>query len=136
MEVPLLVLADAANVASTGKLNILGIFNRIQWRSYPFVLPMCSLVFRLVGGPAERGTTKQLKVLFMDADGGRLLELESELSIPDEANRLVFTTDSILSIANLVIPKPGTYSFEITVNGESKARITLEAVQVAAEPET
>jgi hypothetical protein len=136
VEVPLLVLADAANVSSSGKLNILGIFGRIQWATYPFMLPMCALVFRIVGGPAERGTTKELKVFFLDADGNRLLELESTLAIPDDADRLVFVGDSILTLANLAIPKPGTYSFEITVNGDSKARISLEAVQVAAEPET
>lgn len=97
---------------------------------------MCALVFRLVGGPTEFGTTKALKVFFMDADGNRLMELESSLTVPEQSGQLVFTGDSILTLANLVIPKPGTYSFEITVNGEPKARVALEAVQIAVEPET
>jgi hypothetical protein len=136
VEIPLLVLADAANTTGSGKLNILGIFNRVQFPRYPFALPMCALVFRLVGGPTEFGTTKALKVFFMDADGNRLMELESSLTVPEQSGQLVFTGDSILTLANLVIPKPGTYSFEITVNGEPKARVALEAVQIAVEPET
>ena len=46
MRVPLAVLADYANVTTDGKLNIMGIFNRIFASALPVVHPQMRLVMR------------------------------------------------------------------------------------------
>ena len=47
MLVKLAVLADYANVTSDGKLNILGIFDRMNVLNLPAVHPQMNLVLRL-----------------------------------------------------------------------------------------
>ena len=55
MDVTLAVLADHANVSDQGKLNILGIFDRILASNFPAVHPQLHPVLRFSASPAERG---------------------------------------------------------------------------------
>lgn len=76
MEVSLAVLADYANLAQDGKLNIMGIFQEVNPPVLPFALPQMYLVISLVAGPAEFDTTKDIKIALLDNDG-------NEITIPD-----------------------------------------------------
>jgi hypothetical protein len=53
MYVAFALLADAANVALDGKLNILGVFDVVRAAAFPTVLPRVHLVARL---KAQAGT--------------------------------------------------------------------------------
>lgn len=46
MEVSLALLADYANVTREGKLNLLGLFDRIDARAVPWVHPQMQLVLQ------------------------------------------------------------------------------------------
>jgi hypothetical protein len=55
MEVDLALLADAATIDASGKLNILGIFDRLTTSSFPTRHPRLSLVLRFSAGVQEVG---------------------------------------------------------------------------------
>ena len=54
MRVTLAVLADYANISQEGKLNILGIFDRIAVAEVPTSLPQMHFIMRLEAHAAER----------------------------------------------------------------------------------
>ena len=72
MNVRLAVLADYANVTGDGKLNILGIFDRINLLQIPAVHPQMHLVLRIEAHPSGIG------VLVDSTEGScRNIELEA-----------------------------------------------------------
>jgi len=68
VEVPLLLVADYANVTDNGKLNVMGIFQRLHAREFPARHPVMQLVIKLVAGPGEYGESRRLTVRLLDAD--------------------------------------------------------------------
>ncbi len=81
MDVPLAVLADAANTAADGRLNILGIFDEIRSSQFPAIHPAAVLVFRLRARRSEQGGQARVTVRLMDMDSV-LAEIEGEFVIP------------------------------------------------------
>ena len=55
MEVDLALIADAATIDSSGKLSILGIFDRIGTSSFPAQHPHMVLVLRFIAAVNEAG---------------------------------------------------------------------------------
>ncbi|MGB3906069.1 MAG: hypothetical protein WBB22_14235, partial [Anaerolineae bacterium] len=72
MKMTLALLADYANVSQEGKLNIMGIFDRIFTRAFPTAHPEMRLVMRFEFGAAELGRERRLEVKTLDADGAIL----------------------------------------------------------------
>lgn len=126
MDVPLAVVADAANVSREGKLNILGLFDTIRAEAFPCVHPMLALVIRFQGDPGDRGQRKELRIQFVDEDGQLLISLDSVLAVAADAG-LRPTFDNILAIGGLQLPRPGGYEFLVLVNGQTQARVPLRA---------
>ena len=59
MQVKLAVVADYANVSSEGKLNILGIFDRINVSDLPAAHPQMHLILRLEAHSTDASSTRQ-----------------------------------------------------------------------------
>lgn len=133
MEVPYAFLADSANYSQEGKINVLGIFNRLSAPKFPTTHPSMSFVMRLEASPAEAGQTKKVEIHIMDEDGKRLGTLSADLEIPQEESGRRTIIDSILAIKMFKFPHPGVYSFTVLVGGEPKKEVTLEIVQISSE---
>ena len=82
MEVPLAVLADAANVSREGKLNIFGIFNRLWAIKFPAKHPQAQLVMVFEADAGEAGQKKTVGVLLRDSDGNKIFGIEGEFVLP------------------------------------------------------
>src|SRR3990172_9042749 len=123
MEVPLALLADYANVSGEGKLNVMGVFNRIWAKEFPAVHPEMQLVFRLEAGPAERGQEKTIEVKLLDADGAVVQHLTGHLAVPRESRELTIQIDQIVRFIGITFEKAGDYRFDILVNGETKSSV-------------
>ena len=123
MDVPLALLADYANVSREGKLNVMGVFNRIWAKAFPAEHPEMQLVFRLEAGPAERGQEKTVEVKLLDADANVVLHFKGPLTVPEESAKLIIQIDQILKLTNVRFDKPGDYRFDILVNGEPKRSV-------------
>lgn len=124
MQVKLAVVADHANVSSEGKLNILGIFDRIVVSDLPAVHPQMHLIVRLEAHPAERDRPHPVEVRLHDPDGQTVFELKGEV-VPEGLAGETIAANQIVGINNLVLAKTGEYVFVIFVDHDLKAETPL-----------
>lgn len=125
MEVALALLADYANVTKEGKLNLLGLFDRINASSLPWTHPQMQLVLSLEATPAEWDSSKKVEIKLLDADGTMKLTIGSDLKVPKgEAGRNVLI-NSIIGINNLRFDTEGDYAFHILIGEDDKKVIPL-----------
>ena len=131
MEVTLALLCDAANTTAEGKLNILGTFDHISASEFPAVHPAMALVLRLSASPAEVGSSRELSIRVLDADGGQLGEITGQVNIGESLTPGAGSQcQLIFNLPNTSFPLPGRYAFHVLVSGDDKAQVPLEVVQM------
>jgi hypothetical protein len=133
MQVKLAVLADYANVSSEGKLNILGIFDRVNVTDLPAAHPQMHLILRLQAHPAERDRPHKVEIRLHDPDGQTVFELAGDIvprGIPGET----IASNQILTINNLAIAKVGEYTFVVFIDNDLKAEVPLSVGFSESEP--
>ena len=126
MEIDLALLADAATVDAAGKLNILGIFDRISTTSFPAHHPHVSLVLRFVASLKEAGR-HAVQIRLKDEEGKEIMKAEGELHIGSgpAALRGQVRIPQVLNFDRLTFPKPGRYGFDVLVDGEHHVSVPL-----------
>lgn len=126
MEARLAFFCDAATSDSTGKLNVLGIFNNLNAVKFPAKHPQLTLVVVLRGHRSEAGD-HHLTINLVDADGkGILAPIGGRFAIRPEA----LDANLILNIQNLDLPAPGAYSADITVDNHFLKSVPLTVIKV------
>jgi hypothetical protein len=130
MEVTLALLADAANVSTDGKLNIIGVFNALGGTSFPVVQPQMALVLRFEATRAEEGRTRPIEIQLADGDGRKLFKIDAQLVVPQGAPGTPIRLNHILMLHGIQFPKPGDYVFNILVGDDQKAAVDLRLVEV------
>ena len=124
MNVPLALLADAANISQEGKLNVLGAFDNINALSFPVVHPVMVLVIGLTASPAEYGHKRKCKIRLLDADANQLLAIEGDLEVNQpsdlEAPRSVYIP---FTLPPITFPHEGDYAFHILIGDDEKATV-------------
>jgi hypothetical protein len=83
MHVRLAVLADYANVTGDGKLNILGIFARINLMQIPAVHPQMHLVLRIEAHPSELNRAYDVEIRLQDPAGLTIFEVKVRSSLEE-----------------------------------------------------
>jgi hypothetical protein len=126
MEIDLALLADAATVDAAGKLNILGIFDRISSTVFPAPHPHLSLVLRIGGSMKEAGD-HTVEIVLRDPDGEEMLRMNGGINIPmgPTGSGGMYRVPQIINMDRLLFPKPGRYSFDVAVDGEHHVSIPL-----------
>lgn len=133
MRINLAVLADYANVTGDGKLNILGIFDRINLMQIPAVHPQMHLVLRLDAHSAEQNRSHPVEIRLQDPEGVVIFEVKGEIVPRGEAGMPV-STNQILTLNNLQLEKIGDYVFVVLINHDVKAEVPLAVEFVAMAP--
>ena len=130
MEVKTAVLADAANVSKDGKLNIMGIFDRITADEFPTSWPSMSFVVRLQAHSTETGKHKMI-VVVADEDGRKIAEMAAEFTIPKSkvGDGMPWKGQLIFPIVGAQFPEPGMYSFDILIDGRYEDSMGLLLVK-------
>lgn len=132
MELKLGVIADAANVADQGKLNILGEFNQITSTGPPPVIwPMFTLVARLEA-PTVEGTQHKVGIDLVDGDGKSILpgRIEGPIKFSAQGPGRPLRANLIAQLQGMIFPAFGTYEFHIIVDGRSVGTIPVHIVQM------
>ena len=129
MQIKLALLADYANVTAEGKLNILGIFDRITVQDLPAVHPQMHLILRLEAHAAERNRSHGIEIRLYDPDGLTVFEVKGDM-VPHGSAGVTSATNQILTLNNLQLNKAGGYMFVVFVNNDLKSEIPL-GVEVA-----
>ena len=113
MEIDLALLADAATIDASGKLNILGIFDRIGVVQFPAQHGRVTLVLRFSAGTSEIGS-HDVHIRMSDPGVAEVLSLNGEMQLvgapsPGDGIRV----PHILNLDGLVFTRPGMYSFDV-----------------------
>ncbi|MGE5239535.1 MAG: DUF6941 family protein [Chloroflexota bacterium] len=124
------VLADCANVSREGKLNILGIFNRIFASTLPFVHPQMHLVTTFEADRADAERDHQVRVDLIDADGIRLFSIEGDLKFGSPPPGEQVSVNQVIQLNNLKFDHFGNYDFKILVNREVRKSFPLIVSEV------
>jgi hypothetical protein len=106
-------LADEANVSQEGKLNVLGIFDRIAATAFPTVHPRMVFAFRVQSGYADSGQPFPVRVRLMDEDGGVLFDASGEMVAPQVQPGEFSTANQVFTLVGVQFQKPGSYKFVI-----------------------
>jgi hypothetical protein len=126
MEIDLALLADAATVDASGKLNILGIFDRISTSGFPAQHPHISLVLRFGASMNEAGE-HSVEIVLKDPAGAEVVRLNGEIKVgmgPTASGGRV-RVPQVVNMERLVFQKPGGYSFDVSVDGEHQVSVPL-----------
>lgn len=132
MEVDLALLADAATIDGSGKLNILGIFDRLGTQAFPTRHPRLSLVLRFAAGVHEVGT-HTVGIVLRAPDGKEVVRIDGEMNLaagPRGVGSGVLVPH-ILNLDGLVFPTGGRYAFDVSVDGEHHVSIPLTVESAA-----
>ena len=124
MEIDLALLADAATIDASGKLNILGIFDRIGVTQFPAQHGRVTLVLRFTAGTSEIGS-HEVHIRMSDPDGAEVLSLNGEIQLGGRAAQDGIRVPHILNLDGLVFAGPGMYSFDVKVDGEHHVSLPL-----------
>ena len=115
MKIQMAFLADEANVSQEGKLNVLGIFDRIGGSSFPIVHPRMIFAFRVQAEFGDGGQLSPVRVRLMDEDGGVLFEASGEIGAPKVPPGEWATANQIFTLVGVQFPRPGSYKFVVNV---------------------
>jgi len=126
MEIDLALLADAATVDAAGKLNILGIFDRITARAFPAPHPHLSLVLR-IGGSMQEAGDHAVEIVLKDPDGKEMVRMNGGVKVPMAPTGAggLYRVPQVINMDRLLFPKAGRYSFDVAVDGEHHVSIPL-----------
>ena len=135
MDIDLALLADAATVDASGKLNILGIFDRIGARNFPLRYGRIALGLRFTAGLEDAGV-HEVVLKLRDPKGGEVISLNGNIQLgpgpAGQGGRLM--VPHILNLDGLVFQEAGTYSFEVVLDAEHLLSIPLTVGQVGSMP--
>jgi hypothetical protein len=125
MEIDLALLADAATIDAAGKLNILGILDRISVAQFPAQHGRITLVLRFTAGTSEIGS-HDVYIRMSDPGGVEVLSLNGEMQLAGGARAGdAIRVPHILNLDGLVFTGPGMYSFDVKVDGEHHVSLPL-----------
>ena len=122
MDVSIAVVAEGANVAKEGNLNIFGIFTEISAQGFPATHPVLVLVTQVRARRSEQGQSVKMAVRLMDEDSV-LAELEGDFLIPSGGP--IAQVNNIFKIVGIQFPRPGSYAFHVLLNGREEAVVPL-----------
>jgi hypothetical protein len=125
MDIDLAFLADAATIDASGKLSVLGIFDRIGVSQFPAQHGRITLVLRFTAGTSEIGS-HEVHIRMSDPGGAEVLSLNGEMQlVGGAAARDGVRVPHILNLDGLVFTGPGSYSFDVKVDGEHHVSLPL-----------
>ena len=111
MRTLMILMADYANIAEGGKLNVMGIFRSIKATSFPARHPQMSLVAKLEGELGEEGQDREISIILQEEDGKEILRSTGTVKVPDSKSGLRPEINLIMNYRDIVFPKPGLYQF-------------------------
>jgi hypothetical protein len=125
------VVADYALVDQSGKLSVLGIFQHIWVQQFPAMHPRLHLVLRLKGKRTEVGE-HAVQIRLVDEQGNESLGGSGNVTFAEPPAGIIEIEAGAILVFDVPFPHPGTYRFEITIDGEEKAAVPVTVSQLPA----
>lgn len=128
------VLADEANVSQEGKLNLMGIFDRIAAATFPVLHPRMVFVFRVEAEFGDAGRAYPVRVTLQDEDGAVLFEATGDLMAPPVPIGEFATANQLFALVGVQFPHPGFYRFVVELGDLEPHETPLLVQSSAADP--
>lgn len=124
MRLDVALLADAATVDASGKLNILGVFHRIRGPQFPLRHGRVALVLRFQPESGDDGKLA-IAIQLLGPEGDQVIRLDGEVEgrAGDEPERV--RIPQVLNLDGVVFPTPGRYRFVISVDGTEVGELPI-----------
>lgn len=132
MKVMFACLADYASADQQGgKLNVMGVFDRINTTAFPARHQKMYLVLRLMFEYEDSGRPHTVEFALRDADHKVHLGAQGEIPAAPEVRPGDFTTiNQIVELVDLVFTHPGRYHFAVIADGVEVVQIPFDMVLV------
>lgn len=134
MDVIFAVVADYANVSREGKLNVMGIFDRVFARQVPARFPPMQLVIRLEADYAELDTEHAIRVQLTDAEGEALFDIDGSFTPRGGQPGAKTPVNHILHLGNLPLQRAGPHRILVWIDGDLKREVPIHVVQAPDAP--
>jgi hypothetical protein len=128
MELRLFLLADYANLSQEGKLNVMGIFDRINANRFPARHPEMYIVVRLRAELGEGDETRTLTIKLLDEDGAQIGAVSQEFQMSPAKSGYMPEANFMINLRDVMFPQPGRYEFVLLVDKESKGSMPLDLI--------
>lgn len=134
MWIPMAFLADDANISQEGKLNVLGIFDRIGAPEFPTVHPRMVFAFRVHAEYADSEQAFPVRVHLEDEDGGVMFEANGEIVAPEVAPGEFSTANQVFNLVGVQFGHPGNYKFVLHIGDLAAHETPFVVAQTPPEP--
>lgn len=118
MNIPMAFLADEANISQEGKLNVLGIFDRLVAEEFPVSHPRMVFAFRVTAEFADGGRTFPVQIRLVDDDGQAMFEASGEINPPLVPPGEFSTANQVFTLVGMTFPRAGQYRFEVRIGAQ------------------
>lgn len=130
MEIEIFTLCDFAQ-DNSGKLTVVGTFDGINSKQFPFTQANFSVACRLRFAEKETGT-HDMRLRFIDIDGKEILQpIQGQMNIPKPINGQYSTINLVFNLSQIKFDKAGRYSFELYIDDEWTSGLPLFISKVA-----
>ncbi len=133
MRLDIALVADAATVDASGKLNVLGAFHRLRGRDFPLRHGRMALVLRFAPEASDSGTL-EVEIRLMGPDDESVLRLDGKVEGRADANVDHIRIPQVLNLDGVVFPEPGTYRFVVEVGGKEVGVVPLRVEKARRPP--
>jgi hypothetical protein len=131
VNVHLALVCDYALIDQAGKLSVLGIFERIWVERFPAVHPRLHLVLRLKGRRTEIGD-HPIMITLQDGEGREVLRGDGQVQIGEPPAGITEVEAGAVLAFDVPLERPGTYTFDIYVDGELAVQVPVMVTQMPA----
>ncbi len=128
MHIDFAVLADYALIDQHGKLSVLGMFQNVWVPRFPAVHLRTHLVLRVRGLRTEIGS-HTITIRFVDEHGAEHLGGEGTVEFGEPPAGVTQLEAGAVLVFDIPLPHPGSYWFDIAIDGAPEVRVALVAGQ-------
>ncbi len=126
MQLLVATLCDTA-VENQGKLNVLGAFDAIVAQNFPAGFSF-TLVLRFCFTSEDHGAHRFSVSLVDETETSPQAPTENQLEVNMPAGTAGFSTQNMIQPLQGSVSKPGTYHFDVRLDGNTLARIPLRVL--------
>lgn len=129
MEIEIFTLCDFAQ-DNNSKLTVVGTFDSIHSKQFPFVQAMFSVACRLRFSEKEIGS-HDIRLRFIDGAGAELIKpITGQMNIAQPRNGQYSAVNLVFNFNQLKFEKDGRYSFELYIDEEWASGLPLFVNQI------
>ena len=134
MEVEIFALCDAA-ADYGGRLNLLGTFDSLRTKQFPYVHPHCAIAIRVRFERIEEGDHR-VRIGIVDEDGKAVgPSVDGSIGVKFPPNFLSVCANMVLNINGIKFEKAGRYAVDLAIDSRHERSLPLTVITATPPPQ-